>query len=145
MRKSTLFLLYLIVFHAAWTIWLLVGYPRLRTLGEDTLLYALINLAIRALVWVLPVFISEKLSVRAFREWAPPSPRLVATENLALRSRDVCNRFLSALSERIGPTARSVWIAQRCRPKPRRRNRTHQLTSKHRHSDFNLIGLDYLS
>lgn len=61
MRKSTLFLLYLIVFHAAWTIWLLVGYPRLRTLGEDTLLYALINLAIRALVWVLPVFISEKL------------------------------------------------------------------------------------
>jgi hypothetical protein len=35
------------VFHAAWTIWLVVGYPRL-TLGEDTLLCALINLAIRA-------------------------------------------------------------------------------------------------
>jgi len=45
---------------------------------------------------------------------------------------NVCNRFLSALSERIGPTARRVWIAQRCRAQPRRRNRTHQLTSKHR-------------
>ena len=47
MSKSTLFLLYLIVFHAAWTIWLVVGYPRLK-LGEDTLLCALINLAIRS-------------------------------------------------------------------------------------------------
>jgi membrane protease YdiL (CAAX protease family) len=48
---------YLIVFHAVWTAWVLVGYPRLRTLGEDTLVYALINLTIRALVWVLPVFL----------------------------------------------------------------------------------------
>jgi membrane protease YdiL (CAAX protease family) len=45
------------VFHATWTIWVLVVYPRLRTLGEDTLSYALINLAVRALVWLLPVFI----------------------------------------------------------------------------------------
>jgi membrane protease YdiL (CAAX protease family) len=48
---------YLIVFHAVWTAWVLVGYPRLRTLGEETLVYALINLTIRALVWVLPVFL----------------------------------------------------------------------------------------
>jgi membrane protease YdiL (CAAX protease family) len=48
---------YLIVFHAVWTTWVLVGYPRLRTLGEETLVYALINLTIRALVWVLPVFL----------------------------------------------------------------------------------------
>lgn len=57
MRKPLPFLIYLLVFHATWTMWVLVGYPRLRTLGEDTLLYALINLTIRALVWVLPVFI----------------------------------------------------------------------------------------
>jgi membrane protease YdiL (CAAX protease family) len=48
---------YLIVFHAVWTAWVLVGYPRLRTLGEDTLVYALVNLTIRALVWVLPIFL----------------------------------------------------------------------------------------
>jgi uncharacterized protein len=56
-RKPVPFLIYLIVFHAAWTMWVLVGYPRLRTLGADTLLYAFVNLSIRALVWVLPVFI----------------------------------------------------------------------------------------
>jgi hypothetical protein len=37
--------------------WVLVGYPCVRTVEEDTLLYVSINLAIRALVWVLPVFI----------------------------------------------------------------------------------------
>jgi membrane protease YdiL (CAAX protease family) len=35
----------------------LLAYPRVRTLGEGTLLYALINLAIRGLLWVLPVFV----------------------------------------------------------------------------------------
>jgi membrane protease YdiL (CAAX protease family) len=56
-RAPTPFLIYLILFHAAWTIWVLVGYPRLRTLGEQTLLYASLNLAVRILLWVLPVFI----------------------------------------------------------------------------------------
>lgn len=57
MRKPIPFLVYLVVFHATWTMWVLVGYPRLRTVGEGTLLYMLINLAMRALVWVLPVFV----------------------------------------------------------------------------------------
>jgi len=51
------FVLYLIVIHATWTIWVLLGYPHLRALGEDTLRYALLNLAVRGLIWVLPVFV----------------------------------------------------------------------------------------
>lgn len=52
-----LFVTYLILFHATWTIWVLVGYPRIRALGEQTLSYALINLAVRGLIMVLPVFL----------------------------------------------------------------------------------------
>lgn len=51
------FVLYLIILHATWTIWVLVGYPRVRALGEGTLVYAGINLAVRGLVLVLPVFV----------------------------------------------------------------------------------------
>lgn len=51
------FVIYLILFHAAWAIWVLIGYPRLQQLGEQTLTYALINLTIRGLLWVLPVFV----------------------------------------------------------------------------------------
>lgn len=51
-----LFVLYLILFHGSWTAWVAFGYPRLRTVGEQTLLYASINLLVRALLWVLPVF-----------------------------------------------------------------------------------------
>ena len=36
---------------------MLVGYPKLRTLDDHTLLYALINIVVRLLVWVLPVFV----------------------------------------------------------------------------------------
>lgn len=50
------FVVYLILFHATWTAWVYLGYPRLRTLGEKTLLYALVNVSIRLLLWVLPVF-----------------------------------------------------------------------------------------
>ena len=56
-RTSVPFVIYLIVFYAVWITWVLLGYPRVRTLGEATLLYALINLTIRGLVWVLPVFV----------------------------------------------------------------------------------------
>ena len=52
-----LFVTYLILFHATWTIWVLVGYPRVRALGDGTLSYALINLAVRGLIMVLPVFV----------------------------------------------------------------------------------------
>ena len=58
MRKAQLsFALYLVAFHAAWTVWVLLGYPRLQLLGEHTILYMLINVVVRALVWVLPVFL----------------------------------------------------------------------------------------
>ena len=57
MRSKIFFVAYLIGFNAIWTLWVLVGYPRLVRIGEQTLLYALINLAIRGLLWVLPVFL----------------------------------------------------------------------------------------
>jgi hypothetical protein len=53
--KTMPFVIYLIIFHAAWATWVLIGYPRLKYVGEQTLAYALINLTIRGLVWVLPV------------------------------------------------------------------------------------------
>ena len=52
-----MFVAYLIIFNASWTIWVLIGYPRLRTVGEQSLLYALINITVRGLIWVLPVFL----------------------------------------------------------------------------------------
>jgi len=56
-RSKVLFVAYLLFFNTAWTLWVLFGYPRLRAVGEQTLRYALINLAVRALLWVLPVFL----------------------------------------------------------------------------------------
>ena len=52
----TSFVLYLALFNAAWTTWVLLGYPHLRALGEQTLAYALINIGVRLVIWVLPVF-----------------------------------------------------------------------------------------
>lgn len=51
------FLAYVVAFHAAWTAWVYWLYPHLRNLGEATLLYALVNVSVRLLVWVLPVWI----------------------------------------------------------------------------------------
>jgi membrane protease YdiL (CAAX protease family) len=52
------FLVYLILFHAFWmwgfVFWI---YPWMRSLGDTTLRYALVNIAIRFLIWVLPVFL----------------------------------------------------------------------------------------
>jgi len=56
-RSPLAFIVFLIVFYAAWATWVLVCYQRVRTLGESTLSYALINLAVRGLVWVVPVFV----------------------------------------------------------------------------------------
>ena len=56
-RPKILFAAYVLLFNAAWTAWVLIGYPRLRTTGEQTLEYAVINIAVRALIWVLPVFL----------------------------------------------------------------------------------------
>jgi uncharacterized protein len=52
----TSFLLYLVLFNSAWTAWVLLGYPHLRTFGEQTLTYALINISVRLVIWILPVF-----------------------------------------------------------------------------------------
>jgi len=57
-RNSTIgFVIYLVLFHAAWVAWVYLVYPRLRLLGEATLWYALMNLTLRLLIWVVPVFI----------------------------------------------------------------------------------------
>lgn len=57
-RSSPLpFLVYLLLFHAAWSIWVLVGFPRLQTINNQTFVYAAINISIRLLIWVLPVFL----------------------------------------------------------------------------------------
>jgi uncharacterized protein len=55
------FVIYLVLFHAAWTAWVLWGYPHLRALGEATLTYAAVNLTLRLLLWVAPVFLYLRL------------------------------------------------------------------------------------
>jgi membrane protease YdiL (CAAX protease family) len=56
------FVIYLVVFHAFWmwgyVFWI---YRWMQTLGDTTLFYALINITIRLLVWVLPVFLYLRL------------------------------------------------------------------------------------
>lgn len=57
-RKAFLpFLLYLLLFFSAWTAWVLWIYPLMLTLGDTTLAYALLNITLRLLLWVLPVFL----------------------------------------------------------------------------------------
>jgi CAAX protease family protein len=51
------FLVYVVVFHSVWAFWPYFGYPRLVSVGERTLTYAVLNLSIRLLVWVAPVFV----------------------------------------------------------------------------------------
>lgn len=51
------FWIYVLLFMATWTLWVYLLYPRLRWLGEESLSYALGNIAIRLLVWVLPVLL----------------------------------------------------------------------------------------
>jgi CAAX protease family protein len=51
------FLVYVTTFHLAWAAWPYLVYPRLVAIGERTLTYALLNLGIRLVVWVVPVFV----------------------------------------------------------------------------------------
>ena len=55
-RFST-FLIYLILFYALWTGYVFFIYPWVQSLGDTTLLYALVNITIKLLLWVLPVFL----------------------------------------------------------------------------------------
>jgi uncharacterized protein len=51
------FLGYLVFFHAFWTGYVFWIYPWVQSLGDTTLLYALVNITIKLLLWVLPVFL----------------------------------------------------------------------------------------
>ena len=53
------FIGYLSCFYLAWAlVWVYSVYPwATRTIGDATLMYALINIAFRLLIWVLPVFL----------------------------------------------------------------------------------------
>jgi uncharacterized protein len=55
-QPSALFLVYVLVFHVAWIAWPYLVYPRLVAIGERTIAYALINISLRLLIWVVPVF-----------------------------------------------------------------------------------------
>lgn len=52
-----LFYLYLLFFFASWIVYVVWIFPWKETLGNTTLLYAIVNISIRLLFWVLPVFL----------------------------------------------------------------------------------------
>src|SRR3954454_14416418 len=58
-RQSAMapFLTYVLVFHLAWACWPYFGYPRVVAVGDRTLEYAILNISIRLIVWVLPVWV----------------------------------------------------------------------------------------
>src|SRR5215510_1301700 len=57
-QRFTPFIIYIIVFHVFWMWGYVFGiYPWMKSLGDRTLPYALVNLSLRLLVWVLPVFL----------------------------------------------------------------------------------------
>jgi membrane protease YdiL (CAAX protease family) len=57
-RRAAPFIAYLLVFHLGWACWPFFVYPRVMiAIGETTLAYALVNIGLRLLVWVLPVWL----------------------------------------------------------------------------------------
>jgi uncharacterized protein len=58
-KKPTdaLFALYLVAFAAAWTAYVLLIYPHVQALGQETLAYALVSIAVRVALWLSPVFL----------------------------------------------------------------------------------------
>ena len=59
-RTRAPFLAYVAAFHLVWAAWPFLLYPKLTAIGERTLTYALLNLGIRLLVWVVPVLVFLK-------------------------------------------------------------------------------------
>ena len=55
-RRFGTFLVYVFVFHILWIGWAYLIYPWLNTLGSATMQYALVNLSLRVLIWLVPVF-----------------------------------------------------------------------------------------
>jgi uncharacterized protein len=52
-----LFALYLVAFAAAWTAYVLLIYPHVQALGQETLAYALVSTAVRVALWLAPVLL----------------------------------------------------------------------------------------
>jgi membrane protease YdiL (CAAX protease family) len=55
-QPSALFFVYVVLFHGGWIAWPYLVYPRLVSIGEHSLSYALIHIGLRLLIWVVPVF-----------------------------------------------------------------------------------------
>src|SRR5215831_13098517 len=51
------FLAYVAAFHLLWIAWPFYLYPRLMSVGDTTLTYALVNLTFRFLYWIAPVLL----------------------------------------------------------------------------------------
>jgi len=51
------FLIYLALFHAIWVGFVFGIFPWMQSLGDTTFRYAMVNISLRLLVWVLPVFL----------------------------------------------------------------------------------------
>ena len=49
-------IIYVAAFLGVWTAWVLLIYPRTVRLGDTTLVYALVSLGCRLVIWVAPVF-----------------------------------------------------------------------------------------
>lgn len=54
-RRLAPFLVYVLAFHTLWIGWAYGIFPWLTTLGDTTLSYALVNISLRLLIWVVPV------------------------------------------------------------------------------------------
>ena len=63
------FLAYVVTFHLTWIAWPYFVYPRLIALGERTLAYAVVNITLRLLVWVTPVFLYLRFVDRVEPVW----------------------------------------------------------------------------
>ncbi len=59
--RHHLFAWYVIRFFTVWTAYVWFVYPRVAALGLDSLAYALLNTSLKALIWVVPVFLYLRL------------------------------------------------------------------------------------
>jgi membrane protease YdiL (CAAX protease family) len=60
MKNKLAFTIYVFSFFLVWTGYVLWVYPWMTTLGDNSLRYALVNIGIRLVVWIIPVFLFLK-------------------------------------------------------------------------------------
>ena len=60
MKNKLAFSIYVVSFFLVWTGYVLWVYPWMTTLGDNSLRYALVNIGIRLVVWIIPVFLFLK-------------------------------------------------------------------------------------